>query len=267
MLINIDHSNLIHIKEGVFAIPDIKWDSELVQVENGNSSVRKLLTNWENFGYGDHIVKLRNYINNPTIELSNPNNIEKYIIQPSIRQFRNNHYNLELIFHAIQLWGGNECRLFYQRKTQINFDVYENFVRTIIAAKNITEVLIVLKELIKATPNFNIAFATKHLSMWQHYTEESELELPIYDSVMSRCSMGKDKVHNQFIDLENYWNGFIQDFNHIKIKYPTLTINGMERQLFNIFRNAGKLGKQTNLNWVRFNNLLLCGYNQLVNQD
>ncbi|MCL9981189.1 MAG: hypothetical protein NBV77_07055 [Bacteroidia bacterium] len=234
MIIEIGNPLINLLEHRVFAIPALNWNAELPQVENANGTIQALYTTWLRHGHEHLAGRLSQILEDNPI---NATNIENLIINPQINNYliNNDEETLLNIFHAIQLWGGKQARQFYLQNIILNLQSYSNFVQSIIEAQSIELIINHTQNIIFQTPQFDIAFATKHVSFWLNYAN-APIKLPIYDSVMSKGTMGRSKTYQQFGDLHRYWQGFTEDFNILQIENPALTVMSMERQLFNFFR-------------------------------
>ncbi len=226
------------LKNGEFAIPVLKWDLDTVLLVGEAGSINKMATHLINSGRSQLIneVKIKIGKTLPAEQLL-------LLIKDEIESINHTgHY--DKIFDLIQLWGGVAARQFYINGFNIDVKKYSHFVSTIISTESIDEVVQATQLLINDTSRFNIAFATKHVSIWQRFSRNSRLILPIYDSIMALNIMGrytKNKyngkvtgfVSNDYKNLKKYW--LEMKFISEKLNVP---INNIERQLFNFFRGG-----------------------------
>ena len=230
------------LKEGQFSIPNLDF-TKLPDISDGEGTVKRMATNMTNYGYKELINEVKERTQNSL----NPNTIFS-ILREEHEQFKlnPNSTHSEKIFHLIQLWGGNEARMFYIKGTQLNKKLYFESIDVFIKSKSISEIISQLNILIDGTKYFNISFATKHINLWQELNSDSKLRLPIYDNIMAINVMGKFTLnkkngkingynHNDYKSLEQFWRNFVALSE--KLNVPTTNI---ERNLFNFFRNLDK---------------------------
>jgi hypothetical protein len=250
MSINEDHSilelkeieKIKSLKEGQFSIPNLDF-TKLPDISDGEGTVKRMATNMTNYGYKELINEVKERTQNSL----NPNTIFS-ILREEHEQFKlnPNSTHSEKIFHLIQLWGGNEARMFYIKGTQLNKKLYFESIDVFTKSKSISEIISQLNLLIDGTKYFNISFATKHINLWQELNSDSKLRLPIYDNIMAINVMGKFTLnkkngkingytHNDYKSLEQFWRNFVALSE--KLNVPTTNI---ERNLFNFFRNLDK---------------------------
>lgn len=235
------------LNNGQFAIPELDWNTDMPNIISGESSVMAMKTNMANAGLNE----LMEYVDTRLGGNITPNSVAR-LVKESIKSFLQKGERDDLInsFHLIQLWGGRAGRMIYLQKVTIDFDKYENFVKVVTSSDDIDKCLNATREFIDATDRLNISFATKHVSLWQQYSN-SNLVLPIYDNIMALNIMGRyqlDKqkrkmglTFNKFDDLKVFWENMIAVANHLNIDVEVI-----ERTLFNFFRNG------TPSSWKRF---------------
>ena len=228
------------LRRGQFALPELDWEKE-VQLLIGKNTLSQMMKSMSKHRFS-YIIdyannELKDNINLASLEHLINYEIKKYIQVKSIEK-------LSLIFHLIQLWGGNAARFFYFNQAPIDFTEYKNFINDILKFDNPKELVCSLKKLINSqkTKYFNIAFATKHISLWQRFGTSLKNPLPIYDSIMAKNVMGmcrwdkktkkwKGDATNDWISLKTYWSNML----HVARTNKISTAN-IERQVFNYFR-------------------------------
>lgn len=227
----VEASQVETLKKGQFAIPKLNYTKEIPALNRRNYTIRGLVTNLINQGYEaiiDNILpknhaELRDQVLMKELENSILNKINNY-----------NHLmtdtELSAIFHAIQIWGGNEARAFYFRENggvENNFKVeaYRKAISSILAGeiKNAIEHFNELNQI-------NIAFASKHFSFWTRNFQNRDIngprQLPILDSLTFKITYGK--LSPNYRHYETYLFNMYELSSQIGI-----TIHSLERQLFN----------------------------------
>jgi len=237
-IFELNDPKIADLKKGEFAIPALKWDVDSVLLVGETGSINAMATHLINSGRSKLITEVKNKIGEelPAEKLF-------LLIKDEIARIDETGM-FEKVFHLIQLWGGKAARQFYIHGCNIDVKNYSNFVSQVINAKSIDEVEKATRSLIKVTSRFNIAFATKHVSIWQRFSKNSVLTLPIYDSIMALNIMGrytKSKKNgkitgfasNDYHNLNKYWLEMKLISEELQIP-----INNIERQLFNFFRSG-----------------------------
>lgn len=153
----------------------------------------------------------------------------------------------EVIFHLIEIWGGQAGRGFHI-KQPFNWYVvgalYNGIIGDFLNIDHIDdEVLVHAAESVNVFHRalhelgFNgmgIAFITKHTRFWMHRNLPNSM-LPIYDSTFSRNVM-QVEGGAAFPQLLPYWRGMVA-----KAEQEHVSLTSLERQLFNYY---GQLARQ-----------------------
>lgn len=246
-IFNLNDPEIKHLKNGEFAIPLLNYEL-IPEVIGGEKSIKTMAKDMQENGQYDLILEVNEKINS-TLNTSNVFNLIKdeyklFKIKPTPEK-------AEKIFHLIQLWGGQAGRMFYFKNTKLDKELYLESVNIFLDSNNLEEILIQLKKLINNTPEFNISFATKHVSIWQGLEITSKLKLSIYDNVMASNIMGRfyknkngalvGKTYNDFKYLKIFW----EKMNLVSKELNVSTLS-IERNLFNFFRGG------TPDSWPRF---------------
>lgn len=228
-----------------FAIPRLNWEVE-IPLLIGQNTLDSMATNMRNKNCHDIISyaneKLQNNISIDGLENLIQQEIKYYL---DLDNENKKNEKIIIIFHLIQLWGGNAGRMFYFMNMPINFYEYKELILFSLNENEPEKVLIELKKFIKSKKNnyINIAFMTKHISLWQRFGTNFKNPLPIYDSIIAKNIMGIVT----FDKKRKKWNGFTNnDWSSLLIywkqmqeisKYLNVTTCQIERQIFNHFRN------------------------------
>jgi hypothetical protein len=223
-----------------FAIPELDWKKE-IQLLIGKNTLSEMITNMKNNEFSFIIDYVNNELKHNITLASLEQLIEKEV---KIYVKDKSDDKLPLIFHLIQLWGGNAGRMFYFNGANIDDTEYKSFIKVVLNSCKSDELVEATKTIItsKKSKHFNIAFATKHVSLWQRFGTNLENPLPIYDSIIAKNIMGvvvfnkkTEKwdgfTNNDWISLKLYWDNMLKVAEENKIS----TIN-IERQIFNYFR-------------------------------
>lgn len=235
-----DIKKIENLEKSQFAIPKLDWEKK-VPLLIGKNTLQQMILNMSKHGFNNIIELTRKKTNNKiTLE-----SLEQ-LIEIEIKNYLMNRSkeNLIFIFHLIQLWGGNAGRMFYFKGSNIDFIEYEYLISKILTSCTPNNIVLELKKFIKSrnTKFLNIAFVTKHISLWQRFGTNFENPLPIYDSIIAKNIMGvvtynkKTKkwsgiTNNDWKSLECYWE------NMLKVaKIENVSTATIERQLFNFFR-------------------------------
>lgn len=235
-----DFDKIKLLRRRQFAIPELDWKKE-IQLLIGKNTLSQMITNMDKKGFSFII----NYINNELKDNITLASLEQ-LIEEEVKNYIKvkSKDKLSLIFHLIQLWGGNAGRMFYFNGANIDYSEYENFIKVVLNSDKSDELVDATKKIItsKKSKYFNIAFATKHVSLWQRFGTNFENPLPIYDSIIAKNIMGvvvfnkKTKkwdgfTNNDWISLKLYWDNMLR----VSEEYKISTIK-IERQIFNYFR-------------------------------
>lgn len=229
------------LKKRQFAIPKLDWENK-VPFLVGKNTLAQMITNMSKYGFENIIKSVRKKINEEitvsSIELLIEKEIKNYLENQSTEK-------LIFIFHLIQIWGGNTGRMFYFKGAKVDFIEYKNLITSVLKFSSPTEIISELKNFVnsKNTKYLNIAFATKHISLWQRFGTEFKNPLPIYDSIIAKNIMGvvthnrkknswSGFTNNDWISLELYWENMINVSQMENTSTATI-----ERQIFNFFRD------------------------------
>lgn len=223
----------------------MNWEEEIPLLV-GIGTIPQMNTNMSNNGF-KHIIdfvnsKTNNNITAQTLEKLIKNEIEKYV-----KASNNDDNLLKIIFHLIQLWGGNAGRRFYFSGAVINFVKYKSLINLVLKTNNPELIITELKKIINSENNdtklINIAFITKHISLWQRFGTKLTNPLPIYDSIIAKNVMGvvtfnkKNKnwvgfTNNDWKSLLIYWENMNSAASNLN-----MSTSQIERQVFNYFRD------------------------------
>ena len=234
--------NLLNKRE--FAIPNLNWEEEIPLLV-GIGTIPQMITNMSNSGF-KHIIdfvniKTTNNITSLTLEKLIKDEIEKYV------NAKNKEDELfEKIFHLIQLWGGNAGRMFYF-SGKVNFVEYKSLINLVLKTNDPELIISELKKIINSENDdsklINIAFITKHVSLWQRFGTNFKNPLPIYDSIIAKNVMGVVKFNKK----NKKWEGFTNnDWKSLSIYWESMnsaalflrvSTSQIERQVFNFFRD------------------------------
>lgn len=225
-----------------FAIPNLNWEEEIPLLV-GIGTIPQMITNMSNSGF-KHIIdfansKTTNNITSQTLEKLIKDEIEKYV-----KAINKEDELLEKIFHLIQLWGGNAGRMFYFRG-RVNFVNYKSFINLILKTNDPKEIITELRKIINSndSKHINIAFITKHVSLWQRFGTKLTNPLPIYDSIIAKNVMGVVTFNNRNKNWEGFTNNdwkslFIYWENmNSAASFLNVSTSQIERQVFNFFRD------------------------------
>jgi hypothetical protein len=223
-----------------FILPELNFENELKPLQRVSFTTKTLITNLEKHGYKNVINSVFKEVNGKN-DSEIINNLEQNILN-KINLYKKNPNDelLLLIFHSIQIWGGNTVRQFY-----FNDGFNKNF--SLQSYKNAISFISNDKEelLSKAICEFrnigqtNIAFASKHFSFWtkdfNSEIDSFQKQLPILDKLIFRLVYGK----NNQPDYKHYIT-FVNDI-YLASKKINVSIQNLERQLFNYAdTNEGK---------------------------
>ena len=220
------------MKKLSFKLPDLSFENELKILQRKNFTTKSLITNLEKHGYKKIINSVFEGVHGKN-DSEIINNLEQSIINKIKLHIKNpNDELLLLIFHSIQIWGGNTVRQFYFNDGfNRNFNL-ESYKKAISYIRNDKENL-----LTKAIGEFknigqtNIAFASKHFSFWtrdfQSELNSFQKQLPILDRLIFSLVYGK----NTQPDYKHY-NIFVNDI-YLASNKMNVSIQNLERQLFN----------------------------------
>ena len=215
-----------------FQLPPIKFQIEAPDLNRTKYTTRALLTNLHKRDY-DHIIQAvlpENVINDDTQHLMNwlSNAISERIIQYNQQPDDN---LLEIIFHSIQIWGGNSARGFYLNKGvehNLNLHKYRQGVDSI-KRGDIFNAIALFKTNIR---QMNIAFASKHFSFWtsdlQGRINKGPRQLPILDRLLFKM-VYKRKLQPSY----RHYLQFVDDIYNAVNERENITVHSLERQLFN----------------------------------
>lgn len=215
-----------------FNLPNFKFVNELKPLQRVNFTTRSLIKNLENHGYKNIINDVFKEINGKNdseiindLEKNIQNKISLYLKNP-------NDELLVLIFHSIQIWGGNTVRQFYFNDGfNKNFHL-ESYKKTISIIRDDKKNS--LSDAINEYRNIrqtNIAFASKHFSFWtKDFNSDMnsiQKQLPILDRLIFTLVYGK----NIQPDYRHYIN-YVNDI-YSAVEKLNVSIQNIERQLFN----------------------------------
>jgi hypothetical protein len=240
-----DHTNnevIQKLEIGEFAIPNLEWANE-IPLLIGQGTLSQMITNMSKYPESSFVIQYANNRMNNNITLSELENL----IREEIQDYTINSSTdkLILIFHLIQLWGGNAGRMFYFRGINIDFNEYESLVKTALQTNNPEIVKNALMSFLQSKKNkfINIAFITKHIAMWQRFGTEFINPLPIYDSIIAKNIMGKaifNRKSNSWVGFTNNdFEGLVKYWENMLIVSQELNVSTVqiERQIFNFFRD------------------------------
>lgn len=220
------------IPKGVFGIPKLQYSESVPELSRNRFTTKALISNLKNSGSSEIVNEIlpKDYLVYNDIDLIKT--LEEQIIK-QIKAITNldliSDSQLELIFHSIQIWGGNTARGFYLRNGGFNNNLdiksYRNGLKSLISGDIICTIYSFNK-----LKQMNIAFASKHFSFWSRSAQGSDnkgfRQLPILDSIIFKLAYGKVSPH--YRHYVRYLEDIYEECSKLKI-----SVHSLERQLFN----------------------------------
>lgn len=218
-----------------FDLPQIEFVINPPRLEKNKYSTKALITNLKNRG----LHQIIDEVFPQKINLENQRDLvfsmEEWIIN-DIELVKNNQLFgderlLNKIFHSIQIWGGNEARLFYfQDPVKNNFDVIKyGQAAKYLQSGEIQKALLIFQQF----SQMGIAFASKHFSFWtkslQGFKNEGARQLPILDKLIFQLTYGDNSPNFR------HYIKYLEDI-YLSLEsqgIDRLTVHSLERQLFN----------------------------------
>ena len=163
-------------------------------------------------------------------------------INQRINNYNGTDQELELIFHRIQIWGGNHGRYIYVRggqyfthNKQHVINEYRNLVNTCLhihdtsneSRQAMYDAIVAFNDNVKY---IGVSFITKHTRFWLQQSLGIQA-LPIYDDTMAQEIMGCNEARIE--GILPYWDAMIQQANSVNVDLVSL-----ERQLFAHFKES-----------------------------
>lgn len=218
--------------------PDIKYSNDYLPLcDNTNglsTSVKTMRAIVEDEAHCGEIFEYgREFSSDDEIEADIINRINKYVSTPVCER---DLFDLQMIFHRIEVWGGSAGRMLYLKETIDNWDnmwmKYPKLVDVCLSAspepeKSIDAVFDAVKEC-NEIKYFGVAFITKHTRFWL-VPRMGQDALPIFDSLMASNIMSM-KYGANLSRLKEYWHAMIR-----KSKEEHVHLVPLERQLFKRF--------------------------------
>jgi hypothetical protein len=220
------------IPKGVFGIPKLPYSEFVPELYRNRFTTRALIANLNNSGASNIVNEIlpKDYLGYNDKDLIKT--LEEQIVN-QIRAITNldliSDKQLELIFHSIQIWGGNTARGFYLRNggfnNNFNINFYRNGLKSLISGDIISAI-----NSFKELGQMNIAFASKHFSFWSKSAQGTDnygfRQFPILDSIIFKLAYGK--VNPNYRHYVQYLNDIYDECAKLKID-----VHSLERQLFN----------------------------------
>lgn len=149
-----------------------------------------------------------------------------------------------LVFHLVQIWGGNSGRNIYVQGNGLDWGEtdkhYKIFVDACLSIKGRTDddfqkAFHTACEFNNSTKNIGFSFITKHLRFWG-YRNLGEWTFPPYDTVMA-CNYMKQCYDHR--DIFFYWKRI-----YAEAENKGMTVSEYERNLFNQYQKEKKNKKK-----------------------